>query len=103
MPANEIHKGDIGTQFQVTIKDGSAAVDISSATTKLLKFKKPSGTVLEKPALFYTDGSDGILKYDIVSGDLSEVGTWFLQGFVVFDSGTFNSDITKFKVHKNLE
>lgn len=103
--ANEIHKGDIGTQFKVTIKDGTSAVNISSATTKQLRLKKPSGVILTKNASFFTDGSDGIVTYTSVSGDLDTVGTWFIQGFVAF-SGTgkeFSSSTDRFKVHKNLE
>ena len=40
MAANEIHVNDVGTQFLVTVTDGSRAVDISSATTKELIIKK---------------------------------------------------------------
>lgn len=35
MAANEIHVNDIGTVFTVTIKDGSSAVNISTASQKI--------------------------------------------------------------------
>ena len=79
MAADEIHVDDVGTLFKVTIADCPSSLDISSATTKTLKFKKPSGTVLSKPGTFFTDGSDGILTYTSVSGDLDECGRWELQ------------------------
>lgn len=102
MSANEIHQNDIGTVFRCTIYDNTTLVDISGATTKQLIFKKPSGDKLTKSASFYTDGTDGILTYTTVSGDLDEIGTWKLQGYVVLASGSWKSDIHTFTVHRNL-
>jgi hypothetical protein len=103
MPTNEIHRGDIGTVFKVTIKDSSVVVDISSSTTKQLIFKKPSGEKLEKNASYFTNGSDGIITYTTVDGDLDEEGMWKLQGKIVLSGGnTFNTDLTSFKIHRNL-
>ena len=86
MPANEVHQNDVGTKFLVTIKDGSDAVNVSSATsTKQIIFKKPSGTSMTKAAY-----------------DLDEVGTYEIQGKVVITDGTFYTDIQTFKVHRNL-
>ena len=103
MASNEIHKNDIGTVFKVTIKDGSSSVDISTSTTKQLIFKKPSGQKLEANASYYTDGSDGIITYTTVDGDLNEEGMWKIQGKIILSGGnTFNTDLTSFKVHRNL-
>ena len=102
MPANEIHQNDVGTQFLVTVKDGSSAVNISSATTKQLIIKKPSGTKLTKTATYSTDGADGKIYYNTVADDLDEAGTYKLQGKVVISDGTFYTDITTFKVYRNL-
>lgn len=99
----EIRLGDIGTLFKCTIKDNEDIVDVSTATTKLLKLFKPSGSLLTKNASLFTDGTDGIITYTTVSGDLSELGTWQLQGKVEFtEVAQFNSSIEKFKVHRNL-
>ena len=102
MAQNEIHKDDYGTLFIATIKDGSSTVDVSSATTKTLKFKKPSGPVLSKSGEFTTTGVDGKIQYLTVSGDLSEIGTWQVQGYVITPSGKWDTDINKFKVYNNL-
>lgn len=102
MPANEIHVGDIGTVFTVTVKDGDSAVNLSSASTKQIIIKKPSGTKLTKNAGFVTDGTDGKISYALISGDLDETGMHKLQAYVVISDGTFYSDITSFKVHRNL-
>ena len=102
MAANEIHVGDIGTVFEVTLMDGSSVVDLSSATTKELVFRKPDGVKLTKTAAFKTDGTDGIITYTSVTDDLDTAGTWRLQAHVVIGGGTWRSDIGDFKVHENL-
>ena len=103
--ATEIHLGDIGTSFQITLRDGEGIVDISSAVgagTKTITFKKKSGVVVEKEASFLDDGVDGILKYLTILDDLDELGTWEIQAKVILTSGTWRSNIEKFKVYENL-
>jgi hypothetical protein len=102
MAADEIHQNDIGVQFLATVKDGSAVVDISTASVKQLIFKKPSNTVVAQSGTFSTNGTDGKMYYISVSGDLDECGTWSLQGYVDINSGKWHTDIHKFQVHRNL-
>jgi len=102
MPANEIHVNDIGTQFMLTVKDGSTAVNISGASTKQITIKKPSGTSITVSTAFDSDGTDGKMYYNAVADDLDEAGSYKLQGKVAITDGTFYTDITTFKVHRNL-
>lgn len=102
MPANEIHVDDVGTAFTLTIKDGDSAVNISTATTKKIIIKKPSGTKLTYNTAFVSDGSDGKMVYSAAAGDLDEAGTYKLQSYVIISDGTFYTDITSFKVYRNL-
>lgn len=103
MSAGEIHVGDIGTVFEVTIMDGATAVNISGATTKELIFQLPDKTTkLTKTAVFKTDGVDGKLKYTTVAGDLSVAGSWQLQAYIVLTTGGWRSDIGPFTVFSNL-
>jgi len=105
MPANEIHTNDVGTKILVTVKDGESAVDVSGATAggaKQIIIKKPSGTKLEKTAVFNSDGTDGKIYYLVISGDFDEAGTYKIQGKVIISDGTFYTDIQSFKVHRNL-
>lgn len=97
-----IHINDIGTKFEVTIKDNELIVDISDATTKEIIFKKPDDSVLTKPASFTTDGIDGKMEYSVVSGDLNVSGLWKLQVRIVTPSGEWKTDITDFPVVDNL-
>lgn len=99
----EIHVGDVGTRFTVTVTDdGGVPVDVSTATTKELKLRPPSGSTLQRAAAFVTDGSNGRLYYDTVAGDLSAPGEWELQAHVILPSGEWHSDITTFDVVGNL-
>jgi len=104
MAINEIHVGDIGLQFRVTIKDENGAVkDISYTTTRQFIFKKPDGTTVTKTALFLTDGEDGILYYNTVDGDLNLEGRWTLQVRLVGTGSDKKTDVARFRVHDNLE
>ena len=102
MAADEIHVNDVGTLFKATIQDCPDSLDISSASTKQLKFKKPSGELLTKAGTFFTDGTDGILTYTSVSGDIDECGRWELQAFLVLGSSSYHSDVAKFRVFRNM-
>jgi hypothetical protein len=97
------HVNNTGTDFQVTIKDcNGSALDISDATTTTIIFKKPSGTNLTKTASFVTDGTDGLLRYVSVDGDIDEIGTWKIQASVTTPAGTWTSSFESFKVYRNI-
>ena len=102
--ASEIHQNDVGTRFQVTIKDDGSVVDLSAASGLTISFRKPSDTILNRTASTLVDGSaaSGVMYYDSVTGDLDEAGNYKLQGKVVLTSGTFYTDIHTFKVRCNL-
>lgn len=100
---SNVHYGDIGTIFRVTIKDETGtAVNISSATVKTISFRKPSGALLTKSASFNTDGTDGILKYTAISGDIDQVGVWNWQAYVKLAGWEGYSEILYFEVHDNV-
>lgn len=100
--SDEIHVDDIGTVFTVTLKESGSAVNVSTATTKTIKFKDPSGTASSKTADFTTDGSDGKIYYTTVADDLDEAGMWEIQAYVVMPTGTWSSSTKKFRVYPNL-
>lgn len=86
-----IFVGDIGTRLQVTATLNGVAVDISSAnTTDKRKFyvTKPDEDATEviwTPS-FLNGGTDGVVYYDTVSGDLDSAGLWELQLWVELTS-----------------
>lgn len=102
--STEVQKGAIGTAFRVTIVDcDDVLIDVSTATVKTITFKDPLGNKVVQTANFYTNGTDGILEYISVSGDLDIVGTnWQIQGHVTLATGTWPSTIGEFSVMDNL-
>ena len=102
-----LHKNDIGTIIRVTVSEKDCdcilqILDISGATTREFKLKKPSGATVTKSATFTTDGTDGQIEYVTVDGDLDEVGEWKLQVYLVLPSGSWRSNIGSFRVDGNL-
>ena len=104
MSSGEIHVNDFGTRFLVTVKEDGSVVDLSSALSLTMNFRKPSDAIVAKAGSMLTDGSavSGVMYYDTLEGDLDEVGHWKLQGIISLPSGTFYTDISTFQVHPNL-
>lgn len=100
----EIHVGDVGTVFEITVKEGGVVPPggISLATTKEFVFVKPSQAKVTKTAVFKTNGTDGKLVYSTITNDLDEAGVWALQAHVVEPGKDHMTEITKFRVFANL-
>jgi len=105
MAANEIHIGDIGTIFEITLMDNLDVVDIGGATLMEIIFTKPDEAVTKvvNTAELVSDGTDGKMKYTILADtELDIVGSWKIQGRVILPTGTWSSDIDRFRVYGNL-
>lgn len=102
MPVEEVHVGDIGTVFTVTVADSGTPVDISAATTIEIIFGKPyDNASVTKTAVFVTDGTDGKIKYTTVANDLNIAGPWEIQARITLPTGTWRSEVGEFTVHEN--
>lgn len=102
MAAGEIHVGDVGVDFQFTVKDQNGdIVDVSGFTNNII-FKKPDNTILNVPASFITNGIDGGIHYKTLNGDLNLAGMWRVQISITNATVTYDSDINTFKVYRNL-
>jgi len=103
MAQPEIHASDIGVVFSVTVKDSDDdAVDISASVVKEFYFLKPSDVVLTKAAAWGSDGSDGVLQYTTIAGDINEAGRWRLQAHISDASSDLKTNIVNFDVYGNL-
>ena len=109
---DEVHQGDIGTQFLITLKTSKAvnatAVDISDATNKQFIFKRPGGTIVTVSGTFYTDGTDGKLYYTNGSSDslwsaASSVGMWEVQIRVTAGASVYTSERGQFRVYSDVD
>ena len=103
--ASEIHQNDVGTRFEITIKDDGNIVNrsgVDGGSIHQLSFRKPSDSVIDRNATLKDYGISGVMFYDTVAGDLDEAGVYKLQARVIVPSGTFFTDIYTFKVHSNI-
>lgn len=99
----DIHVGDVGTIFRVTVLDeDGVVVDISAALLKRIILAKPDGSKTNYAASLDTDGTDGVMRYATVDGDLSVAGRWKVQGYVELTAGKWHTEIEVFKVKENL-
>lgn len=98
----EIHVNDTGARLILTLTDSGVAVDVSTASVKKFKICKPSGELLVVNCSNVTDGTNGQLKYDFVSGDLDEVGTYSVQAYIELSTWTGHSEIEWFDVSANV-
>lgn len=96
------YRNDFGTVFRVTIVDNGVPISIPADAVKRIRFQKPSGHVITKTAAFETDGSDGIIKYVTVAGDVDVAGVWKIQGYVEFGGGGWSSVPEEFEVEDIL-
>ncbi len=94
----DVLEGDEGTVIRVTLVDGSTIVDASSATEKVIRFKQPDGTIVEKTASFSTDGADGKIQYVAESGLFVQTGVWEIRGRIRTDEGKWTSSRGSFTV-----
>ena len=101
MSAQNVHNGDVGTIFRLTVLEDGVVVDISSQTSLTIFLGAPSGTKT-KVATLTTDGTDGKLQYTSIAGDIDEAGRWSYQGKIVIASGTFYTVAVEFIVEPVL-
>lgn len=93
---DSVRKGQTGTVFRCTIKDDAddTAVDVSNASTKEIKAKKPDGTIITKSASHTNSGTDGKIEFEDTAGDFTDTaGDWRYWGYVELPGG-FTGDST---------
>lgn len=98
----QFRANDVGSVFYVTVTENGSAFDLSDATEITLKLRKPDGSVLERAAVLYNDGTDGLVFYITVDGDLDTPGNWLGQLYVALVSGHWNTDMFAFPVGEAL-
>lgn len=99
---DEIHMNDIGTIFQLELQEDGLAVDISAASNITIYLGAPSGAAKTSTGQFVTDGSDGLIKYTTITGDLDEVGPWTIQAKITMPAWEGHSSIVNFAVYPNI-
>jgi hypothetical protein len=101
--AADIHSGDIGVVFKLTVHDQDGLIlSLIGATVMQIIFKAPDGALKTMTAVFSTDGSDGNMQYATLGGDLHIDGNWKHQGYIEVNNFKGHTDIVAFKVKPNL-
>jgi hypothetical protein len=80
----EIRVNSWDFNFDFLISDAGAAVDISGATVKRLRFRRQDGSKFEFAASFKTDGTDGYLRWTPTEGQIraDDEGTWQVEAYL---------------------
>mgnify|MGYP001413586379 CR=1 FL=1 len=99
-----IYAGEVGTIFEIIMKDPTTdlPIDISAATLKKIFFQDPSGNKEGRDAVFLTDGKDGIIQYTSVEGDIDQEGIWKMQGYIEIGDSHLSGGIVPFPVLDTL-
>ena len=80
-----LHKDDYGCILRLLVVDSDGdAVNLKETESTYILLYKPDDTSLTKDATFTTDGSDGKIQYTVKEKVLDIVGTWSIQGYIVF-------------------
>jgi hypothetical protein len=104
MSWENIQVDDFGWVGRLTLKQDGTAVDISSYTTKQFFFVNPSGTASSaKTADFDSDGTDGKLKYTILTGEIDTAGNWNVFARIAKASTELTTDPLEFRVKARLD
>lgn len=100
-----VHRNDIGTVLEVTIKDqAGAVVNLTGATLKQIVFHNVLCAGPEpKTAVFTTDGTDGKIQYVTVAGDLHPAALCQVQAHVTIPSGSWHSTVMDLLILENLD
>lgn len=66
-------------------------VNLAGGTGILIKLLYPDDTATDFDADLLTDGTDGVIYYDTARDDLSQSGTYFIQGEATVGGQTFST------------
>ena len=103
MSWDNINEDDFGHIGKLTCKEDGSAADISTYTTKQFVMTDPAGAATIKTAAFDSDGSDGILKYTLIDGDIDLSGNWQVQARIIKAGVEITSEPLKFFVGPRLD
>ena len=101
--SDNIQVGAIGLVITLTITEDDVPVNVSTASTKTIRIRKPDGSVVEKAAAFTTNGSEGKITYTTIAGDIDLVGEYRVQAYVVMSGFTGYSTVVRFDANRNLQ
>jgi len=105
MAKNEVHKNDVGTEFNLTIVDTANAdlpIDLTSASIVQVVIRRSDGSREVVEGTVVGPPTEGRVNYYTVAGDLSITGWYKVQAIVVTPAGLWHSATARFPVLKNI-
>lgn len=100
---SDIFVNDIGTTIKFTVMQDGSAIDVSTATVKKVKFQRKDKTTFSRDVSFVTDGTDGLVSYTTVNGDLDQAGKWTAQLYMELPSWSGHTSKITFTVQTPIE
>lgn len=91
-----IYVGNVGVVIRLTVYEDGAAKDISAATSKSIKIRKPDGTTLTRNATFSGTGTDGRVYCVTSTDDFDTPGLYVAR--VYFVLGGFTGHTTGYTI-----
>ena len=92
MATQTVRIGDLGVVLEAEIVNSAgSSIDVSAATTKELRLRKPDKTEATVTAVFTTDGTDGKVRYVSLAATFDVLGEWAYQARVVMPSQTLTT------------
>ena len=89
MSLKNIVAGDYGQVLRLTVYDVDTGepADLSGYDSEqIIILRDPDGEEHDKTAAFATDGSDGVVEYELADGDIDASGIW--EAMVRVESAT---------------
>ena len=92
MSVGAVFVGDVGTSLTL-----DCGTDVSSSTTRKIRYLKPDGT----SDYWNAELDDGLeaLYYDFLVDDISISGTWKFQSYLVMPTWTGHGEVAILKVY----
>ena len=104
MSWENIQDTDKGWVGRLTLKQDGVAVDISSYTTRQFFLVDPTGSAsAAKTATFDSDGTDGKLKYTILTSEIPTAGNWNVFARISKTDVELTTDPLEFRVKARLD
>lgn len=93
---------DVGVVVELTITDGTDAIDLSSASTMEIVIRGPTSASITKTATFTTDGTDGKIRFTTGVADFVQTGNYQIQGHIIDTGQDWTTSLVTVLVGPNL-
>ena len=98
---SKVYIGDVGTVFDFDSDPNATGVDLTGYTLKV-RFKKPSGDIVEKSGAL-KPASTTVVRYTTTTNDIDVAGTWEVQIKVTLGTNIWYGETSSFEVYEQFK